>query len=253
MNDSPISFYNTYHLKNDKYVKKISFNNFTYYYILRFLQKAYEHFAAPPLVLDVGCGVGSILLFLSDFSLADVGLDLSERAILIAKSAAAATNSKNVIFKQGQLPFFRNCFDLVIATEVIEHVPNDEDFISKIDAALKNDGLLLLSTPLSDNIFVKTKLYKNFDKEVGHLRRYTQFSIFNLLQKHGFKIIESKKIESPMRNLLYLTRLGLLIRFIKGPLVPMFHWLDEALISLLGASNIIIIAQKKHVDSSFLS
>lgn len=234
-------------------MKKIGFYNFTYYYVLQFLQKAYKNLKSPPVVLDVGCGVGSILLFLSEYSKQLVGLDVSERAIDIAKRASMATKSHNVLFKVGYLPELPSTFDLVIATEVIEHVPDDQMFLQKIFNALNNNGLLLLSTPLSENCFVNTKLYRNFDKEVGHLRRYSEKIILNLIESGGFEIVDYKKTESPLRNVLFLTKLGFVIRFIRGPFVSLFHLLDELFIKFLGASNIIILARKKHDDSTFLS
>lgn len=237
-------FYDTYHAKNDKFVKKIGFTNFTYYYLVQMLQKAYTFMAVPPAVLDVGCGVGTIALFLSDFSRAVVGIDLSRRAVEIANSAAHATNSNNAKFFVGELQNFNKLFDLVVATEIIEHVPNENDFLKKVHGSLHANGLLMLSTPLSENFLVNTKLYKNFDAEVGHLRRYTQNSITKVLRENGFRIITARKTESPLRNLLFILHLDIVIKCIKGPLIPLFHWVDELLIPFWGASNIIILAKK---------
>ncbi len=237
-------FYDTYHLKNATFVKKIGFYNFTYYYLLRSLQKAYRLIGKRPTVLDIGCGVGTIALYLSDFSQFVVGIDLSERAVSIATLAAQSTNSHNARFYRSELRSFNQIFDLVVATEIIEHVPDEKDFLNKIYSSLSPGGVLLLSTPLTDNILVGTKLYNKFDLEVGHLRRYNQESIVSLLQEHRFEIIEARKTESPMRNLLYILHLNIIIKFIKGPLIPLFHWVDELLMTLFGASNISIIAKK---------
>lgn len=237
-------FYDTYHQKNDKFVKKIGFYNFTYYYLLRTLHKAYRLLGRRPVVLDIGCGVGTLALYLSDYSRFVAGIDLSARAIHIAKSAAQSLGVANVRFYAAELQNFKGIFDLVVATEIIEHVPDEQAFLAKIHGSLTSDGLLMLSTPLTDTILVNTRLYKNFDKEVGHLRRYTQDSITDLLQRNNFRVLSLHKTESPLRNLLYVMHLDIIIKFLKGPLVPIFHWFDQLLVPILGASNVIIIAQK---------
>src|SRR5690606_22057760 len=122
--------------------------------------KAYRLLDKRPAVLDVGCGVGTIALYLSDFSRLVVGIDLSKRAVDIANAAAKATNSTNAKFYCAEMRSFNGIFDLVIATEIIEHIPNEDDFLKKIYNSLTPQGLLILSTPLTDTILVNTKLYK---------------------------------------------------------------------------------------------
>jgi hypothetical protein len=65
-----------------------------------------------------------------------------------------------------------------------------------------------------------------------------------VLKKAGFKIIRVQTHESILRNLLFTTKLGIVIKFIKGPLIPLFHKIDEAMIPIFGASDIIVLAQK---------
>lgn len=103
---------------------------------------------------------------------------------------------------------------------------------------------MVLSTPTDKNIFVTSRYYRNFDKKVGHIRRYSKEDLATLINRNGFVIEHLKSIESPLRNLLFISKLGYLIKFIKGPLVVIFHQLDEFLVKILGASNLIILARK---------
>lgn len=58
-------------------------------------------------------------------------------------------------------------FDSVVALNVIEHVEDDVLFISNCYKLMKQGGVLVLLAP-AYNI-----LYNGFDKNLGHIRRYT--------------------------------------------------------------------------------
>jgi len=243
------NFYDSYHQKNRQFYKVIKKNNFTYYEILRFFySEVIEKFAADfskVKILDIGCGVGTMALYFTSLGAKVKGIDVSRRAIDIAKEAKKQLNFKNISFSKKLLQKGMGKYDLVLASEVIEHIENEKQFLSKISSQLNDGGLLYLTTPLKENCLYKLGFYKTFDKEVGHLRRYTVASIQNLLQKNGFTVLEWRRVEGPLRNLLFTTRLGFLIKFIRGPLVPIFHWLDWISMQLFGASDIQILAQNR--------
>jgi SAM-dependent methyltransferase len=240
------AFYDSYHQKNDKYIKVIRENNFTYFYIQRTLQsdciKA-SNFAIK--VLDVGCGVGTLCLYLASKGAKTKGVDVSERAITIAKHAAKTLQLKNVEFVKKQLWSGKADFDLVICSEVIEHVEDDQRLLKDIKDKLKKRGRLLLTTPSKNNFLYRVGYYKKFDQEVGHLRRYTPEILRALFEKAGLKITRIQQKEGILRNILFTTKLGFLIRFIKGPLIPIFHLIDECTIPLFGAADILVVAEKK--------
>jgi ubiquinone/menaquinone biosynthesis C-methylase UbiE len=50
------------------------------------------------------------------------------------------------------MPFKKNSFDIIIASEVIEHVFDPKLFIEKISAVLKPGGKLILLTPYNETI-----------------------------------------------------------------------------------------------------
>lgn len=247
MNMSPSKttlFYDDYHQKNDRFNKVISRNNFTYFYILELLHKPYVFKKLHRKVLDVGSGVGTLVLYVSQWAAYVVGLDVSERAVAISEAARRELQLKSVRFVQTELSPGIGVFDCILCTEVIEHVPDDGAFLEALYSNLAADGLLILTTPSSDSLLYKVGFYESFDKEVGHLRRYTESSLSAILTSKGFKIIFMRSVESPLRNLLFTTKLGFLIRFIKGPLIPVFHWFDRVLAKMFGATDIQVIAQK---------
>jgi hypothetical protein len=89
-------------------------------------------------------------------------------------------------------------------------------------------------------------LLNEFEKEDGHLRRYTEKSFRTLFENAGFKVLENKKTEGILRNLLFTNPIGgLLLRILKRwPFSPIISFLDDLTIPILGESNIYLVAQK---------
>ncbi len=74
-------------------------------------------------------------------------------------------------------------FDLVIASDVIEHIENDNEIIQLLSKVLKVDGNILITVPAFNS------LYTERDKILGHYRRYNYNTIKQITNKH-FKIIK---------------------------------------------------------------
>lgn len=238
-------FYDRYHLKNKQFFKVIRRGNFTYFYTLDFLHKACPEGFSSKKILDVGCGVGTLSLYVASQGAEVVGIDISPRAIDIAQQAQQTLAFKEVTFMVKELTKGKADQDLVICSEVIEHIPDDKKFLQLIHSHLKKKGRLYLSTPSQENLLYKIGFYKKFDAEVGHLRRYTVQSLQHVIESQGFTILQLREVEGPLRNLLFTTKLGFLIKFIRGPLVPVFHWFDQISATIAGASDLQVIAEKK--------
>ena len=245
-----LSFYDQYHQKNKDFYRPIQKNNFTYFYPLKYLHQEFDNFNHLK-ILDVACGVGALSFYFASQGANVKGIDISQRAINICQKTQKFLikddkTFKKMEFEKVSIEKFKSKekFDLVICSEIIEHVKNDDLFLKKVHQQLKKNGILYLSTPSSENILYKKGKLNQFDKEVGHLRRYTQKEIIEKLEKNNFKIKKNKKIESPLRNLLFNSRIAFLNKFIRGPLIPAFDLLDRFLINFFGYTDNLIIAKK---------
>lgn len=114
-----------------------------------------------------------------------------------------------------KLPLKENSVDIVIATEIIEHLLIPENLLSEANRILKNDGLLLLSTPNLRwwvNILLliagypaltlETGYYENYGQllkypPAGHIRGYTPKALRLMLERFGFNIEEIATIPHP--------------------------------------------------------
>jgi len=132
-------------------------------------------------VLEVGCGTGNLIQFLSRNNLDICGSDYS--SIYLDKAKEKNPNVK--FFKADLLDKpswkeYHNSFDTVIASEVIEHIEYDLEALKTIHTLVKPNGVVILTVPAFNF------LYSSLDKKIGHFRRYSKKSICKVVEKAGF-------------------------------------------------------------------
>jgi 2-polyprenyl-3-methyl-5-hydroxy-6-metoxy-1,4-benzoquinol methylase len=96
-------------------------------------------------VLDVGCGEGYVLnrLAEADLDLELMGLDMSGDAVADARELLG--ERATVMVGDARDPPFDRTFDLVLMTEVLEHIPQPENMLPVLEAL--SHGHLVLSVP----------------------------------------------------------------------------------------------------------
>jgi ubiquinone/menaquinone biosynthesis C-methylase UbiE len=121
---------------------------------MRFVRRIVESLASSKaIVADLGCGSGAMLCeVLRDRpGWTGYGLDISTEAISYARRLAAHKEvAGRAQFQTGclmNLPFASNSFDVVIASEVVEHLPCPERVFEELSRVLAPGGLLLMTVP----------------------------------------------------------------------------------------------------------
>lgn len=239
------SLYDLYHTKTKAQSSYIVENNFTYRHLLGVIK---QYLKKDSKILDIGCGAGTLALFLAGQGNSVKGVDLSKRAIQACKKSAKSLGLNNVSFEKINFPEenISGRFDFIILSEVLEHLPKDSLALKKIYSILNKDGILLLSTPSKNAPLYRLGLADKHDKQVGHLRRYTIEELVEMLEKQKFKIVMKKKNEGILRNFLFINRYaGKLVRFVKFFISDVVTFFDQILLRLFGESDIIIVAKKQ--------
>lgn len=246
------SFYNQYHNRENRghanwlgKIKPISAGNFTYYFHLKLLQPFLPNLRNLS-ILDVGCGVGTLSLFLAARGAKKVlGIDLAPDAIAQAETARQALELKNLMFRTEKLTTTTGKFDLIIASEIIEHVPEPKKFVSLLAVNLKKGGTLLLTTPHAHNFLRHHGFLKQHDSYAGHLEIFDKKTLLALFPKTDWEIVQLQQTEGPLRMLLFITPLGKIIKLIRGPLVPLFHAIDELFAQIFGKHDLQLVAKRR--------
>jgi 2-polyprenyl-3-methyl-5-hydroxy-6-metoxy-1,4-benzoquinol methylase len=112
----------------------------TYYPIFTFL-KSKKNLK----VLEVGCGMGYLTYCIHSLGHNVIGTDISDEAIKHAQENFGDLFLTCDILNYKD--FEPNSFDLIIGTELIEHLPNIPEFIEKCRSLLKKEGSMIFTTP----------------------------------------------------------------------------------------------------------
>ena len=102
------------------------------------------------LLLDIGCGTGTIALELAPHASHVHALDISPAMIAIANRKKAASASNNVTFYaatlEDELPFEPESFGVICAYNILHLVPDMQRTLEQIHALLKPGGTFISST-----------------------------------------------------------------------------------------------------------
>ena len=99
-------------------------------------------------LLDAGCGDGRYIAALGSMARRVVGVDISERILETARAAAqrAGVEPELVRANLESLPLEDDAFDVVLCTQVIEHVLDARAAVAELARVLRPGGTLILST-----------------------------------------------------------------------------------------------------------
>jgi 2-polyprenyl-6-hydroxyphenyl methylase / 3-demethylubiquinone-9 3-methyltransferase len=146
-------------------------------------------------VLDYGCGIGNLSLLCARRGATVIGVDRSEAAILTAKYQAAKDGLDDKCHFEVSPDIGSGSYDLIVAKDVIEHIQDDERWLTGVASALKPNGVLIFSTQNNCclNYLVEGAYHRWWrgDKawmgwDPTHVRFYNAWSLSRLLKRNGF-------------------------------------------------------------------
>ena len=132
-------------------------------------------------VLDVACGEGMGIAPLTQLGARAWAVDLDSSALCRARSRCAQPNVKFIAMDAARLALAPGRFDFVISQDTLEHVDEDERFVSEIYRILKPGGAAVIFTPASPVHVIRPR--------PEHLREYSVESLLALLTKY-FREVE---------------------------------------------------------------
>lgn len=130
-----------------------------------------------PRILDAGCGAGRNLQLYSRLGGAQ-GFDPSPHAVAFCRRRGLASVRHGTM---EEIPFEAASFDLVTATDVLEHVADDEVGLREMRRVAAPGGSLILTVP------AYRWLWSREDERLGHLRRYTRPALCLLARRSGWE------------------------------------------------------------------
>lgn len=167
-------------------------------------------------VLDMGAGKGALSQRIYDLGFSDISAwDINTKQFQPRKIPITAVNLDEDFVKKD-----KGKYDLITASEIIEHLENPYKFMRQASSLLKPKGILLISTPNIESAFSRYQfLFKGefiwFDnfafQEWGHITPIGQWKM-NLLAKKAGLIITAKSQNRPSFILRYVSLVKGLIK-----------------------------------------
>jgi ubiquinone/menaquinone biosynthesis C-methylase UbiE len=159
--------------------------------------------------LEVGSGVGTYVPLLLKRAKMVTCLDNDPELLDYVKSRFAQDSRVNLILADAlNLPFKDNEFDLVLCSEVLEHVDSPMKLLQELARVKKGAGYLILSTPqkfslpeIAAKIFFSPVLRKVTSiivgesiHDMGHKSLQTSRSVQYMLREAGLTIVERQYV-----------------------------------------------------------
>lgn len=143
-------------------------------------------------ICDLGCGNGHIAGRLASLGYQVTGIDASRSGIRIAQGAYPNVNFVESLIDQN-LAETVHSFDLVISSDVIEHLYRPSDLLEAAFTLLKPQGHLLLGTPYHGYlknlvISLSGRMDSHFSAlhDGGHIKFFSVKTLSQLLTSHSF-------------------------------------------------------------------
>ncbi len=131
-------------------------------------------------ILEVGCAGGPLIKILAAEGYSNItGIDLSENAIELCKKRgienAMVMDAAKTLFKDNE-------FDLLIASDILEHIEDDHSALAEWKRILKPNGILIVFVPAF------SFLWSNHDVINHHFRRYSKGMLKGDIEKANLTI-----------------------------------------------------------------
>jgi ubiquinone/menaquinone biosynthesis C-methylase UbiE len=130
-------------------------------------------------VVDIACGEGYGSNLISTVAKTVIGIDIDGATINKAKEKY---KSPNLSFYEGsaeKIPLADSIADVVVSFETIEHLVDHDTMLSEIKRILKQDGILIISTP-DKKYYSEETGYKN----PYHKKEFYKEEFYSFLEKY---------------------------------------------------------------------
>ena len=139
-------------------------------------------------VLDVGPGTGNNIQYYKDKASQITLLEINKN--LANSLKLKFDDDKKIIVLNTDIHSQEKKFDTILYMDVLEHIEDDKKEINKALKQLNSGGNLIFFVPAYQF------LYSDFDKAIGHIKRYNKKFFLSFKKDENITIIKLKYIDS---------------------------------------------------------
>lgn len=141
------------------------------------------------IVLDVGCGGGSFIDYISNVAKKVIGIEPS----LIYRKGMQKRGYLTYPYMSEAIEEYKEKVDIITSFDVIEHVVNPKEFLREVYLLLKSGGKAIVGTPTETPVMRQT-MGKDYERKLlfstQHLWIFSEDSLKYIANEIGFKSIE---------------------------------------------------------------
>lgn len=146
-------------------------------------------------ILDAGCGDGINLLGIEKHR-RSLGVDVSlhgldYNSLRLGRASSVPGNGALLQGSATRLPYRDGCFDVVLCSQVLEHVPGAEDAIDEFRRVVKPGGLIVLAVPNEGCLLARLRnrvLQPSIHRRTDHVNFYTEATFTDCVRKSGLEV-----------------------------------------------------------------
>jgi hypothetical protein len=141
-------------------------------------------------IAEIGAGTGNLTQLLSAKNSIS-NITAFEPSVNMFNTLAQRLNDddKIITINSALTVKYGGQFNSILYTNVLEHIEDDSAEVAKMHYSLSENGHALIFVP------ALSWLYSDFDKSIGHFRRYHKGQLIQLFEDNGFDIITVKYID----------------------------------------------------------
>lgn len=175
-------------------------------------------------ILEIGCGIGTIVFELTKQGYDIIGSDISGEAIAYGRKKYGNGNLK--VEAAEKLLFENETFDIVLSFDLLEHIVRVDRHISEVSRVLRPDGYYLFQTPNKySNATFETLSKKSLKWRRAHPSLHTPGQLRRRLSRHGLEaqFVKMNPInEFTIKKLKKLGPIGNIVKHINFCRLPLF-------------------------------
>ncbi len=132
-------------------------------------------------ILDVGSGSAWVAKYFISKNINVTSLDISKENVLKAKNYFSNSKHSQLVSDSFHLSVKNNSYDVVIASEIIEHVIDPKEFVKELFRVVKPGGKLIITTPYKEKLRYYLCIHCNKKTPVhAHIHSFDENILKNL-------------------------------------------------------------------------
>jgi 2-polyprenyl-3-methyl-5-hydroxy-6-metoxy-1,4-benzoquinol methylase len=194
-------------------------------------------------VLEVGAGIGTLTERLRGQADRLVATDLSTRAVERLRARYEGDPGVEVVQADIDTATEDAEYDAIVVVNVLEHIDDDEKALRQMAASLRPGGHVVLFVPAFE------ALYSEFDRRIGHYRRYTKHDLKAVALSAGLEVAEVRYVNMAgalawwlvAKQLGQMPTQGAMVRLYDRVLVPVMRATEDVVNPPFGQSALCVL------------